>query len=75
MFRPDQLYSVFGMLGGIVSILVGTAVARAEQSLHEEACFRHPVAIVQASHPDQVLIANRRSGTVSRVDVSAGKVL
>jgi len=75
MFRPDQLYSVFGMLGGIVSILVGTAVARAEQSLHEEARFRHPVAIVQASHPDQVLIANRRSGTVSRVDVSAGKVL
>jgi DNA-binding beta-propeller fold protein YncE/cytochrome c553 len=74
MFRWKRLSFVLGMLAGIIS-LPGAPAHVAAQSLHEQACFRHPVAVVASDHPDQVLVANRRSGTVSLVDVAAGKVL
>ncbi len=62
------------LLGGIVSLSMaaGNLVA---QTLHEQAHFRRPIAVVASSQPDQVLVANRHSGSISLVDLSAGKVL
>ena len=62
------------LLGGIVSLSMA-AGNLAAQALHEQAHFRRPIAVVASSQLDQVLVANRRSGSISLVDLSSGKVL
>ncbi|MDP7206061.1 MAG: hypothetical protein QGH11_10845, partial [Pirellulaceae bacterium] len=62
------------LLGGGVSLSMAAGNLAAQVD-HEQARFRRPIAVVASGMPDQVLVANRRSGSISRVDLSAGKVL
>jgi DNA-binding beta-propeller fold protein YncE/mono/diheme cytochrome c family protein len=59
----------------ILVTVLATGTVMAEQPLHEKACFRRPVAVVESDQRDQVLVANRLSGTISQLDLSAAQVL
>ncbi len=65
---------VLVLVGGGISLSMA-AGNLAAQVLHEQARFRRPIAVVASGQPDQVLVANRRSGSISLVDLTVGKVL
>lgn len=57
----------------LAGLALGTSLS-AKEPLHQQARFRRPVAVVPAIQPDQVLVANRQSGSVSLVQLGQQSV-
>jgi YVTN family beta-propeller protein len=59
----------------LLGLAVGLASGEVPRSKAEEMRIRHPVALVGSPDGSRLFVANRRSGSVSIVDVKSGRVV
>jgi YVTN family beta-propeller protein len=62
-----------GLLGALVGIATRAPASQPDASSHP--ILRRPIAVVPIGRSSLALVANQRSGTISTIDFSAGKVV